>query len=318
MSTPLSTGRSGSTTLRKFGYSIRIRRLEFFPVHLSAILTAAFLGAASWSDLGSGPAVAAFVAFVLGVHSGNMANCLADRDMDTIYKSRLATAVDGLGKRNVTIQIAISVFLIVLLVGYMTVASGHWDIAVLGIAWLVIGFEYSLPPLRLKGAGVWQVLTLATTIALIPGVMIIRAIDAAPPWQVFTAYLGYAVSMMMVSLVNQAEDVPEDARFGIRTAVRALGITPAMVLAVTVVTGGATVFAVSAVALDAPWWAVAVYAVVVVLTLRFLTRIYLGVRGKPVEEAVEVIRRYTKQLPLHGAGMGWATVLVAVSIFAVR
>ncbi|WP_338772854.1 UbiA family prenyltransferase [Nocardia vulneris] len=306
------------TTGQKFRYALRIRRLEFLPVHLSVILTAAFLGAASADQLISGKTLAVVVAFLLGLHAGNMANCVADRELDLIYKGRLAEAVDGLGKRNIVIQIVTHIVLVLLLGAYVTASSGHWEIAVLGVVWIVVGFEYSLPPLRLKGAGVFQSVTLASTIALLPGIMMIRAIGTVPEWAAFVAFLGYTTAMTMVNLINQTEDIPEDAKFGIMTSARALGLTGTVTTALVLVVIGATTFLAAAVSLGAYWWAVGLYAVAALFTLRFISGILRGVRGKSLDDAILIARKNTRRLPLYGAVMGWGSVALAVAVFAAR
>src|SRR5215471_15088761 len=91
--------------LRYLLYMLRIRRVEFriaeipilaIPLLLLLHDTAPLKTFTFWEGI--------FVFFLLFAF-GDMINCLADRDLDAVYKPHLSEAVYGLGVRFVTFQV---------------------------------------------------------------------------------------------------------------------------------------------------------------------------------------------------------------------
>ena len=219
-------------------YSVRIRRIEFLPLFLTVPLVPALLVADSWQELLSLNVGLAAVATVLAIQAGTMTNCLADREMDAVYKTGLSRAVYALGVSAVVRQIAATCAVCAVLGVYLSVATHHLDLLLIGVVWAVLGVGYSLPPLRLNGRGIWQLPTLFAYFIL-PGTLMLRTFGGPIDWGAVVAVCGFSLTNLAILVVNHAEDLPEDELYSIRTYVRALGLTVALALGVVMVLVGA-------------------------------------------------------------------------------
>src|SRR5688572_19447425 len=135
-------------------YMLRIRRVEFrvaeipilaIPVLLMIRDAAPLKTFAFWEGV--------FIFFLLFAF-GDMINCLADRDLDAVYKPHLSEAVYGLGVRFVTFQVLATAALALVLSAHLSWLTGRWLLFVLVAIGLALGAAYSVPPVRLKGRGI--------------------------------------------------------------------------------------------------------------------------------------------------------------------
>lgn len=156
--------------------AIRIRRPEFMVAEIPILLIVALLVARPGA-LATGTFVETIVLFFLLFHFGDMINCLADRDLDAVYKTRLSEAVKGLGVRNVKWQLALTVAAAVGLAAHLARVTGKVDVLGLVIAGLALGSQYSVGPLRLKGRGLWQVGALWAVIFVGPMLLVAGAVS---------------------------------------------------------------------------------------------------------------------------------------------
>jgi 1,4-dihydroxy-2-naphthoate octaprenyltransferase len=306
------------STRTRLSYNLRIRRIEFLPLTLTVPLVPALLAAKSWRELVCGDALVAALMIVLSVQIGNIANCLADREMDATYKTRLSEAVYGLGVPNVVRQIVLTSALCVLLAIFLTFRTQHVDLLVIGLLWAVLGIGYSLPPLHLNGRGIWQLPTLLSVYFILPGLFMLRAFDGPIEWAGVVALCGFSLTSVGIIVVNHAEDLPEDERFSIRTYVRALGLTNALFLGTGMLVIGAILFVGSAYSMSGLSWGFLLYFAAWAPGLRFIWQTALAVRGKPIDLAVATLRARSKRAPLHTCLIGWATVALAAFVFLVR
>ena len=203
--------------------SLRIRRPEFMvaeiPINLIPLLWIA--PDASW--LMSPLYWEATVVFFLLFHFGDMVNCLADRELDAVYKTSLSEAVFGLGVRNVTAQIVVTAVLVMLLTSHLAWATGRvWLIPMVAVG-LIIGHQYSYGPLKLKARGLWQIPTLWIIIFVGP-MLLMTGVIAGWPALPLLALIGlYGAMAQMIILVNTAEDYDEDVACGLHTSAVSLG-----------------------------------------------------------------------------------------------
>src|SRR3954463_12267214 len=125
--------------LRYLLYMLRIRRVEFrvaeIPILLIPILllvreTAVLKTLYFWEGI--------FVFFLLFAF-GDMINCLADRDLDAVYKPHLSEAVYGLGVRFVTFQVVATAALALALSAHLSWLTGRWSLFVLVAIGLALG-----------------------------------------------------------------------------------------------------------------------------------------------------------------------------------
>src|SRR5262249_25378304 len=141
---------------------------------------------------------------------GDLLNCLADRDLDAVFKPHLTEAVDGLGPRNIIIQAALSALAALALAAHLSWRLDRW-VLLPGCAFgLFVAYAYSVPPVRLKGRGLWQLVFYVFGLFAGPMIYVALLFRPWPTWDVVAVALTYALTQTGVLLVNTAEDLPED------------------------------------------------------------------------------------------------------------
>lgn len=217
--------------------SLRIRRPEFMVAEIPILLIVAFLVARDGA-LATGTFAEAVALFFLLFHFGDMINCLADRDLDAVYKTHLSEAVKGLGVRNVKWQLALTVLAALGLAAHLSWVTRRPDILGLVVAGFALGSQYSVGPLRLKGRGLWQVAALWAVIFVGPMLLVGRVLGAEP-WPALLVLIGsYGAMQQGIVLVNTAEDFTEDRAAGIRTTAVSIGMNGCLALATLMVAAG--------------------------------------------------------------------------------
>ncbi|PXX71705.1 1,4-dihydroxy-2-naphthoate octaprenyltransferase [Nocardia tenerifensis] len=301
---------------QRMAHSGRIRRVEFLPMGLTVLFVPLLVGAREWADVLSWQTAAAAVLVVLGIQIGNMVNCLADRWEDQEYKPGQADAVRGLGVPNVVRQIVATGIVIAVVATWLVVSSGHYDLLLIGLLGGLLGVQYSLPPLHLKSRGIWQIPTLFAVLLFVPGLGILRAADRPWDWSAVIELAGYALAMAGVIVVNTAEDLPEDEKYGIRTFVVALGLSRAIAAALGSVVLGAVTVVATVTARSGMTWGFLPFALAAALAGGYLWRIRAVTRGLPRDAMVTALRPAAKAVPAVLAVLGWGTVVLALFVLA--
>jgi len=208
--------------------SIRVRRPEFMvaevPINLLALLWVA--PGAEW--LSSPLYWEATMVFFLLFHFGDIANCLADRDLDAVYKTQLSESVKGLGVANITAQLWGTAALAVLLTTHLAWTTGRFWLTPLVLVGLFLGHQYSFAPLQLKSRGLLQIPTLWAIIFVGPMLLMTGVVHGAPSPSLLVLIALYGTMAQSIILVNTAEDYDEDTEFGLYTSAIALGRTRAV------------------------------------------------------------------------------------------
>ncbi|WP_309116653.1 UbiA family prenyltransferase [Saccharothrix sp.] len=304
--------------LRKLDWSLRIRRIEFFPVWLSVMLVPALLSVDTAADLLSGTFALTLVTVLAVVHIADMVNTLADREVDATYKSRLSEAVYGLGVRNVRRQIGVTAVVGAALAVALSAHTGHWDLLPLIAVETALVAQYSVPPLHFKTRGVFQPLIAVVIIIWIPMTIVVRALGGEFDWPLVATVAGVGAALIGIIVVNTAEDLPEDRAHGIRTSVIALGLPRAMVFATGMVCVGGTVAIAGLLAEGGPTFGL----LPLVAAVGFAASHVLGtarlVRRKSEVDGLALLRPRAKLVPLQVATTGWATVIAAAFVLAGR
>lgn len=226
--------------LRYLLYMFRIRRVEFriaeIPILFIPILllirdTALLKTFAFWEGV--------FIFFLLFAF-GDMINCLADRDLDAVYKPHLSQAVYGLGVRFVTFQVLATAVVALGLSVHLSWLLNRWLLVALVAIGLILGAAYSVKPVQLKGRGLLQLICLWLIIFVGPMLFVGLLVSAAPSLAILIFAAAYGTLQMGVILVNTAEDYPEDLEAGITTTIVALGLHRGVKLAFWLAVIGAT------------------------------------------------------------------------------
>ena len=306
----LDDARSWKDDLRD---SLRIRRPEFMIAEIPILLVAA-LAVAPWSALATWRFAEIVALFALLFHVGDMANCLADRDLDVVYKTRLAEAVRGLGVRRVAAQIALSAICALGLAGHLAWATGRLEILGLVAVGLFLGHQYSFAPLRFKARGLLQVPALALLIFVGPMLLVARSLSGAVP--PVGLVLAYAAMQQGTIAINTAEDLPEDVEAGIRTSAVALGLRGIVALSLAMVAlGGLGVtgsLAPLVLRAGRPW-AVAPLIFAWLWVASDIAGLARSVFTQSHDDALADVRAAAKRMPIWITATAWGTLLAAAS-----
>ena len=289
--------------------SLRIRRPEFMVAEIPILLVAALL-VPGGGPLWSGRFFELAALFFLLFHFGDMINCLADRDLDAVYKTRLSEAVFGLGVRNVRGQIALTVAGALGLGAHLAWTMGKASTVVLVLAGLALGAQYSVG-LRLKARGLWQVLALWAVIFVGPMLLVASVMGTGIPWPLVVLFAAYGTMQQGIVLVNTAEDLPEDTDHGIRTAAVALGARGCLRLAAGMVAlGGLAVLTLTARGAHASGHSVAVAIAPLAAAWLWVTW-DITRTATPRRLATALLRTRARRVPAWITATAWATLWAA-------
>ena len=298
--------------------SLRIRRPEFMAAEIPIFAIAALLAVPA-PGFGLALALPLAVLFLLLFHVGDMANCLADRDLDAVYKTHLSEAVRGLGVGGVQIQIAVSAAAALGLAAYLARARGELEIVGLVAVGLALGTQYSLRPLWLKSRGLYQIATLWLVIFVGPMLLVASVVGRALPPTTIALFAAYGALQQGIILVNTAEDLPEDRDSGIRTSAIALGLRGALRLSATMVgLGGACVgLGLYRLLPGAAALALVPFALAWLWVLRGILRTCAAARVASDADALVAVRAAGKRMPLWITATAWGALVAAIGAYSV-
>jgi alpha-ketoglutarate-dependent taurine dioxygenase/4-hydroxybenzoate polyprenyltransferase len=298
--------------------SLRIRRLEFMVAEIPILLIPALLLSPP-AVLGSAKFLEGTLLFFLLFHFGDMINCYADRELDSVYKTKLSEAVYGLGLGNVRGQMIATVLLALGLASHLSWSLSRWWILALVVIGLVLGAQYSVG-LRLKARGVWQVPTLWAVIFFGPMLMIGALLQSTLPPLLLIVAAFYGALQVGVVLVNTAEDYREDIDCGLRTTAVMLGPQRCIALAASLVAiGGGMLLGLAITAAAAqqalmPWLGAAVFSVGWLWALKRIGG--LALRLKRLDESLGLveIKAAGRLIPVWITIVGWSALAVTLSL----
>jgi alpha-ketoglutarate-dependent taurine dioxygenase/4-hydroxybenzoate polyprenyltransferase len=301
--------------------SLRVRRPEFMVAEIPILLVPALLVLGSLGALATARFAETAALFFLLFHFGDMINCLADRDLDAVYKTHLSEAVYGLGVRNVRWQLALTVLAAFGLTVHLAWQTGRWDLVGMVGLGILLAAQYSVRPLWLKGRGLWQVAALWAVIFIGPMLIVARILGGVLSPELLAVAIAYGAMQQGIVLVNTAEDLPEDEAAGIHTVAVSLGLDRCLLLSVAMVAaGGATVIGAmlwTARSTAASWSLVALGAVWC-WVVRAIARTWTRVRGATSGAALRAVRQSARRMPIWITLTAWTTLLAAAVIGAGR
>lgn len=283
---------------------------------LPIILIPALLMTTDLSELASWRFGAAFVLLYLIFNFGDMINCLADRDLDAVYKSRLSNAVYRLGVENVRRQMRITCGAAIVLSAVLAFNTRNWDLILLVGVELLWAAQYSVPPMHFKRRGLWQVLTLCGILFILPMTIVARVFPGQPPWELLLLFVAYAAMQEGIILVNTAEDIPEDQEAGLRTSALVLGLSRSVAVGAIMAAVGGVVCAACLTAIGYPSWGLAVFALSLSWVLWEMVSTWRAVRSRPLTEGMAILRPRARRMPMWITATGWGSLLAAGVVFA--
>lgn len=282
---------------------VRIRRIEFAMAELPIVLIP--LGMMWGPSVDRLQAAVAVLVLWLLYQAGDMANCLADREVDVAGKTALSEAVRRLGARNVATQIGATVAVALVLAGWLGL-----DILALTVLGGFLAVQYSLPPVKAKSRGLLQLPYSAGILFLGPMVLIEVALTGNVTPYIVAIAVAFGAMQQGALLINIVEDLREDVRHGYRTAGVVLGYRGS-------VAGAWCLNAMGGVALmalllqSARWYTLLPFVVAWVWTLWRIGDLLLQVHRYP-HEARDRIRKRVPELPGWLSGQAWMALIPAM------
>ncbi|HEX8369606.1 MAG TPA: UbiA family prenyltransferase [Pyrinomonadaceae bacterium] len=303
-------------------YMLRIRRVEFRVAEIPILLIPILLLVRDTSILKTFAFWEGVFIFFLLFAFGDMINCLADRDLDAVYKPHLSEAVYGLGVPFVTFQVAATAFAAIGLAIHLSFTLDRWLIPVLVVFGLILGAAYSVKPVQLKGRGLWQLICLWLIIFVGPMLFVGLLVNAAFSAEIIVFAAAFGTLQMGIILVNTAEDYPEDSAAGIKTTIVTLGLQKGITLAFGLVAGGALGVVITLAMLFwqrniefrgtlslLPAIAACVYVI------KSLWKLKLLVTDAKLAESIQTVKQAAKKVPLWITLAAWSVLLATYSLF---
>jgi 4-hydroxybenzoate polyprenyltransferase len=311
--------------LRYLGYMLRIRRVEFRIAEIPIVAIPLLLLMPDRTPLKTFSLWEGVFIFFLLFAFGDMINCLADRDLDRVYKPHLSEAVYGLGVKFVTFQVIATAVLALVLSVHLSWVLHRWSLSVLVFIGLLLGAAYSVKPFQLKGRGLAQIVCLWLIIFVGPMLFMGLLIDASVSLTVLAFAAAYGTLQMGIILVNTAEDYPEDLEANIKTSVVALGLYNGIALAFRLVAVGMIGVLVT---LNLMSWEQAngpLFAYTLIPTfaacsyvLFCLNRMKRSMTGQSLNDSIQTVKQGAKMVPLWITLVAWSVLGAAFMLFYLR
>lgn len=310
--------------VRYLVYMLRIRRVEFRIAEIPILAIPLLILLRDTAPLKTFQLWEGVFIFFLLFAFGDMINCLADRDLDAVYKPHLSEAVYGLGVGFVTFQVIVTAVLALVLSFHLSWSMNRWLLFVLVAIGLLLGAAYSVKPVQLKGRGLAQLICLWLIIFVGPMLFVGLLVDAVPSLSVLIFAAAYGTLQMGIILVNTAEDYPEDLKANITTSVVALGLHRGITLAFWLVLIGAVGVLTSLLWMlwqrgsDLIWVltilpaiAACIYVIASVGGLRNL------IRGASLDDSIRTVKHAAKRVPLWVTIVAWSLLGASYALFYV-
>ncbi|HEU4870893.1 MAG TPA: UbiA family prenyltransferase [Pyrinomonadaceae bacterium] len=308
--------------LRYLVYMLRIRRVEFRIAEIPILAIPLLILLRDTAPLKTFQLWEGIFIFFLLFAFGDMINCLADRDLDAVYKPHLSEAVYGLGVRFVTFQVIATALLALILSFHLSWVMNRWLLFVLVAIGLLLGAAYSVKPVQLKGRGLAQLICLWLIIFVGPMLFVGLLVDAVPSLSVLIFAAAYGTLQMGIILVNTAEDYPEDLSANITTSIVALGLHRGIGLAFWLVVIGAIGVLTSLIWMlwqraseliwilaTLPAIAACIYVIASVGGLRSL------ISGASLEDSIRTVKHAAKRVPLWVTIVAWSLLGASYALF---
>jgi len=306
-------------------YMLRIRRIEFRVAEIPILAIPALLLIRDISIVKTFVFWEGILVFFFLFAFGDMINCLADRDLDAVYKPHLSEAVYGLGVKFVTFQVIASAVIALALAAHVSWQLDRWLLLPLVAVGVVLGAAYSVKPVQLKGRGLLQLFCLWMIIFVGPMLFIGLLVSAVPSVTLIIFAAAYGALQMGIILVNTAEDYPEDKNAGITTTIVALGLNRGISLAMWLtVFGTIGVLVILAVLfrrqMEHGWTliALALVAAASAFVITGLVRLKRNIDRVDLGQGIKLVKKAGKLVPLWVTLVAWSTLGAAAVLFYYR
>jgi 4-hydroxybenzoate polyprenyltransferase len=221
-----------------------ISRAEFILPNLGSLIMGLAWGATTSTSI-SELAVLIILSFaIINLSSaiGAQANTLSDRELDSKdeRKKQLVEASNSFGvnrlKKTIVIEFALTLILVVV---FMLVQQKP-ILLVLWIIGISVGCTYSLPPTRLKSRKWLAPVSLILALAVFPVLFAYYTFTTEMNPFFLISLMGLSLTVYGVIIPTEIRDYFGDKAMGIQTFTVQIGLVKASVLAMTLLTVGAT------------------------------------------------------------------------------
>ena len=308
--------------LRYLLYMLRIRRVEFRIAEIPIVAIPLLILLPDTGPLKTYYLWEGVFIFFLLFAFGDMINCLADRDLDAVYKPHLSEAVYGLGVRFVTFQVVATALFALALSIHLSWVLDRWTLAALVAIGLVLGAAYSVKPVQLKGRGLAQLICLWLIIFVGPMLFIAYLIEAGLSITVLVFAAAYGMLQMGVILVNTAEDYPEDLEARITTSVVALGLHRGIELAFWLAgVGSIAVLITLAVMLNERGISLFRLTILIpplaacIYVLQAMAKLRRSIKDKNLPDSIQKVKRAAKAVPVWVTLVAWSILGTTFMLF---
>ncbi|HLP60632.1 MAG TPA: UbiA family prenyltransferase [Candidatus Deferrimicrobium sp.] len=195
-----------------------ISRWEYLPSAINEVGIPALLALAAvpFSSYFLAMAAAGLWVWWGGHFIGSHINCLADYEVDKLYKKYLAAAVDDIGKTTIKKIIRYESIFISLAIFTAAVAFKRPMLAIFWLSGLFLAFAYSCKPLHFKSRRLMNPLTLGLVLYICPMFFVYHLITLS--FSIFSTIiiLLFTFQMVPMFLMDEISDYEEDKQCGLR------------------------------------------------------------------------------------------------------
>jgi 4-hydroxybenzoate polyprenyltransferase len=224
-----------------------ISRAEFLLPNLGSLIMGLAWGATpstSIVDL-AGLIVLSFTVINLSSAIGAQANTISDRELDSKdeRKKGLVEALNSFGVNRLKKILIIEFVLTLILVFLLTLVLQKPFLLLLWIVGICLGCAYSLPPIRLKSRSWLAPVSLVLVLAFFPVLFAYYSFTTVITLPFLMSLIGLALTVYGVIIPTEIRDYFGDKAMGIETLTVHLGLAKASIIAMALLTVGATLTA---------------------------------------------------------------------------
>ncbi len=233
-------------TIRSLG---TVSRAEFLLPNLGSLIMGLAWGATQSTSIGDLVVLIILSFTIINVSSaiGAQANTLSDRELDSKdeRKKQLVEATNSLGanklKKVLIIELLLTLFLVIL---FMYIQQKP----ILLVLWMVgisLGCGYSVQPTRLKSRNWLAPISLILVLAVFPVLFAYYTFTSELNPFFLLSLTGLALTVYGVIIPTETRDYFGDKAMGIETLTVNIGLVKASILAIALLTTGATLTAIA-------------------------------------------------------------------------
>ena len=148
---------------------------------------------------------------------GSKINCISDYESDKkyervgiVHKSKFPRAIDSIGRNNIIRIIIFEIIITFIIVTWLAIVLTRIILLELWLLGLALAMAYSIKPLRFKGRGVLNIITLTLILYVLPVTFVYYIIREAMNFFHFLVLAGFGAQVCAMILENELEDYPED------------------------------------------------------------------------------------------------------------